>query len=430
MKLTLVGAGSVGFTRNFAGDVLLEPKLEDVTFCLFDPDAERLGLAETYVKKLIEADQSNAKVEATTDRAEALRDAFAVVVTIRVAEESVLQANFTIPAKYGMRQTIADTVGPSGVFYGAHNAPVLLDICREMEDVCPDAVFLNYTNPMAIVTAVHQHGSPIRSLGMCHNVQYGIQFIARVLDIPQDEIDFEAAGVNHCSWFTELTHNGRDLYPEFRERGKAPEVFKRESVRFDLMECFGCFPTEGSTHHAEYHPYYLHHDSEIERLFIQRVNTGIEAFSGKHRANRVEQFQKLIDDPNGFKLRQSVEYYAPILKALTTDEPELIYASVLNRGYVDNLPPDCAVEIPIMVDRRGFHPIPVGSLPPGPAARTAALAHHQYLAAMGILQKDLELIRQSILVDPNTSATLSTPQIRQMTDELIEANRAYLEGYC
>ena len=429
MKITIVGAGSVSFTRRFANDILSEPVFEGCTICLMDVDPTRLGLAETYVSRLIEANDLTAKCVATTDRAEAVKDAFAVVVTIRVAASKTLQANFAIPAKYGMRQTVADTVGPSGVFYGVHNGHVLLDMCREMETLAPNGVVLNYTNPMGIVTALCLRGSSTRFIGLCHSVQEGITFISNVLDVDEKEMDYCSAGVNHCSWYLWLRHRGGDVYPRLHERAKDPEVFKRQAVRFDLMQTFGLFPTEGSTHHAEYHPYYLGHDEEIERLFIPRVNHGIETFSVERRDLRIPEFQKVIDDPNSYNLRTSHEYCARIIRALATDEPARIYASVMNDDFVDNLPPECAVEVPIFVDRNGFHPTPVGSIPLGPGARSGALAYHQALAAEAILTRDLDLLRQAIAADPNTSATLTTPQIRKMTDELVEANREYLTGY-
>jgi len=429
MKITIIGAGSVQFTRRFTTDVLLDPALEGAEICLMDVDPPRLKLAQTYVSRLIEQNDAKFTCTATTDRSEAIRDASAVIVTIRVAESKTLQANFAIPAKYGVRQTVADTVGPSGVMYAVHNGQAMLEMCREMETLAPDAVVLNYTNPMGIVTALCLRGSSTRFVGLCHSVQEGIQFLSGVLDVPKDEVDYMSAGVNHCAWFLWLRRRGEDLYPALRERVKDPEVFKRQSVKWDLMLNFGLFPTEGPIHHAEYHPYYVRHDSEVERLNITRVNTGIEEFKTERRDKRIVQFQEVIDNPDSYTLKSSHEYCVDILHGLATDEPMRIFASVMNDGYVDNLPPEAAVEVPIFVDRNGFHPTPVGSIPTGPAARTAAIAYHQALAAEGILHKDLDLLRQAILIDPNTSATLTTPQTQAMCDELFEANREYLVGY-
>ncbi len=429
MKITIIGAGSVQFTRHFVNDVLLTPALEGCTFCLMDTDPPRLKLAESYVSRLIAENHAKATCIATTDRAAAVQDAFAVIVTIRVAESKTLQANFAIPAQYGVRQTVADTVGPSGVMYAVHNGQVLLDLCREMETLAPDGVVLNYTNPMGIVTALCLRGSSTRFVGLCHSVQEGIEFLSGVADVPKEEVDYMSAGVNHCAWFLWLRHKGKDLYPLLHERSKDPEVFKRQSVKWDLMQSFGLFPTEGPIHHAEYHPYYVRHDSEIERLNITRVNTGIEEFKTERRDARIVQFQEVIDNPDSYKLTRSHEYCADIIRGMATDEPMRIFASVMNEGYVDNLPPEAAVEVPIFVDRNGFHPTPVGSIPTGPAARTAAVAYHQALAAEGILNKSLEQLRQAILIDPNTSATLTTPQARAMCEDLFEANAKYLEGY-
>ena len=430
MKLTIIGAGSVGFTRSLMNDVLLEPALEGVEIHLMDVDAEKLAVASEYVKKLIEVNKCKATVHATTDRAKALNGADAVVATIRVADRETLSANFTIPAKYGFRQTVGDTVGPGGVFYGVHNATVLLSICRDMERLCPNAVFLNYTNPMAISLAVLQKGSSTRSIGLCHSVQGGIHFLANVLGLKWQEMDYCSAGVNHCSWFIRLEHKGKDMYPALFERIKDPAVFAKDTVRFDLMQCFGYYPTESTTHHAEYHPYYLRHDSEIERLNLKKeVNVRGDWYMKRTTESRVGEFKKLMAAPDAMKLRPSVEYCRLILRGFVTDQPERVFGSFLNRGYITNLPPECAVEVPTFVDRNGFHPVPVGALPPGVAARTAALAYHQALAAEAILRKDLTLLRHAILVDPNASATLTTIQIREMTDEMIEANKAYLGGW-
>ncbi len=430
MKLTVIGAGSVGFTRSLMNDVLLEPALEGLTISLMDVDPERLEVAAKYVKRLIEVNNCKAQVEATLDRDAALKGADFAVATIRVARMEVLNANFVIPAKYGFRQTIGDTVGPGGVFYGIHNTTVLLNICRDMERLCPNAVFLNYTNPMAISLAVLQKGSSTRSIGLCHSVQGGIHFLSNVLGRKWQEMEYCSAGVNHCAWFITLKHNGEDMYPKLFERIKDPAVFARDTVRFDLMQCFGYYPTESTTHHSEYHPYYLRHDSEIERLNLKKeVNTRGEWYVKRTSETRQAEFEKLMSSPDSLKLKPSVEYCRLILRGLVTDKPERVFGSFLNRGYVANLPPDCSVEVPVFVDRNGFHPVPVGALPPGVAARTAALAYHQALAAEAILRKDLALLRQAIMVDPLASAMLSTPQLRAMIEEMIAANQEYLEGW-
>lgn len=430
MKLTIIGAGSVGFTRALMNDVLLEPALEGVNIFLMDVDPEKLSVAEQYVKTLIEVNKCKAHVEASTDRNKALKDADAVVATIRVADSNTLNANFEIPAKYGFRQTVGDTVGPGGVFYGVHNATVLLSICKDMERLCSNAVFLNYTNPMAISIAVIQQGSFIRSIGLCHSVQGGVHFLSGLLGIKWQELEYCSAGVNHCAWFILLRHKGQDMYPRLFEKIQDPAIFAKDPVRFDLMQCFGYYPTESSTHHAEYHPYYLRWDSEIERLNLKKeVNVRGQWYMKRTTETRVEEFKKMMSSPDALKLKPSVEYCRLILRGLVTDQPERVFGSFMNRGYITNLPPNCAVEVPTFVDRNGFHPVPVGALPSGVAARTAALAYHQALAAEAILRKDLGLLRQAILVDPSASAQLSTPQLRAMFDEMLVANKAYLEGY-
>ncbi|HET7559000.1 MAG TPA: alpha-glucosidase/alpha-galactosidase [Limnochordia bacterium] len=429
MKFTFIGAGSYTFTRRLVGDIFLEPAFADITIALMDVDTQKLGYMREIVEKMAAHNGVRAQVLATTDRRAALQGADVVVTTIRVGRLEDIRADHALPAAAGMRQTVGDTVGPGGVFYGVRNTAVLLEICREMEQLCPEALLLNYTNPMAIAMSVLQRGSATRSIGLCHSVQHTLEQLCRILDVPPDEVRYQCGGVNHTAWFLRLEHRGRDLYPELHRLAQQPEVFAKDPVRFDLMQRFDLFPTESSHHHAEYHPYYLHADEECERLGL-RYNHNIERFTPEvHGQKTLQGLRDLAAQADVATLKRSVEYFTAIVKAAFTDEPVRVYGNLLNRGLIDNLPPDAAVEVPVYVDRNGFNPTAIGTLPGGAAARTAAVAHHQVLAAEGILRKDLRLIREAILVDPNTSASLTVRQAEAMIDALIEQNRPYLEGY-
>ena len=429
MKFTFIGAGSYKFTRKLVHDILTEPIFTDITISLMDIDQKKLDIMKQIIGRMISDSGKNAKLLATTDTRESLRDADIVVTTLWAGRLEDLRADHAIPASFGMRQTVADTVGPGGVFYGIRNAAVLQNVCQHMEEVAPRGLLLNYTNPMAINSAVLQQTSSIRSIGLCHEVQYSIRLFGKLFELPYEELEYIVAGVNHTAWFLKLCHNGVDLYPRLHELAQQPEVFELEPTRFELMQHFGLFMGEGSRHHTEYNPYFLHFDDEPERLGI-RYNWGVEEFTPEvYGRKTLEGLQKFLAETHMPTTYNSVESFLPISRAYFTGNPVCIYGNVMNNGLISNLPANCAVEVPVFIDRNGFNPVAVGAIPGGAGARTAALAFQQALAAEGIIKHDLRYIREAILCDPNTSASLRIWDIERMVDALITQNKPYLEGW-
>ncbi len=430
MKYTFIGAGSPNFTTKFVGDILLEKDLKDTNIQLMDINPEKLELMHKIIQNMIDNNDCEASVSATTDRRKALKDSDVVIATIRSGEYKHINGDSSIPKEFGMRQTVADTNGPGGAFYALRNVIVLQDICKDMEDVCPDALFLNYTNPMAINMSVLQRFSPIESLGLCHSVQGTLRKLSEILDIPQEEVTYLCGGVNHTAWFWRFEYQDQDMYPKLHELIQDKEIFDKDPVRFDLMKRFHYFPTESSKHHSEYHPYYIKNDEECDRLNINKfVNFKTNLEDGEFERERMKELREMAGREKFIIEKRSREYLSGIIKGYVLDEPVRVYGSILNDGLVDNLPSNCAVEVPIYVDRNGFNPTPLGVMPGGAGARTAAVGNFQVLVAEGILQKNLKFIREAILVDPNTSATLQVDEIEKMTDALIERNKPFLDGF-
>lgn len=430
MKIALIGAGSVQFARKFAADILLTPELAGATICLMDTDLERLGLARKFVSTLIERNEAKATCQATGELDEAVKDASAAVVTIRARAERHF-ANKRIVRWHGLRVTMGDALGPTGALYAVQNAPAVLAVCRKMEALAPKGVVLNYTDPVGVITAVCRQGSAAPVLGLTRGLAPGVEFLADVLDVPPAELDYSVAGLDHCSWYLHLRRGEKDLYPLLRRRAEDELVFRRNPVRFDLTLSFGYFPAETSYRHAECHPYYMRHDEEIDRLRLERhggADSG-QSSSTRWRNRRIRALRKTMADEESYVLKCSGEYCADVLGALAGGRARCVYATVPNDGLIDNLPPGGSVKVPLDVDSSGFRPRQVGSLPAGPAARTAPLAHEQAMVARAIIDKDLDLLRQAILVDPNTAASLTVPQIREVTDELLDANESFLAGY-
>ena len=429
MKFTFIGAGSYKFTRKLVQDILLEPVFTDTTIALMDIDQKKLDIMSQIIGRMICDSGTNTKLQVTTDTREALRDADIVVTTLWAGRLVDLQADHAIPASFGMRQTVADTVGPGGVFYGIRNVAVLQNVCRHMEEVAPHGLLLNYTNPMAINMAVLQQTSSIRSIGLCHEVQLTVRFLGRLFEIPYQELEYIVGGVNHTAWFVKICHKGVDLYPRLHELAQKPEVFELEPVRFELLQHFGLFMGESSQHHMEYNPYFLHFDDEPKRLGV-KYNWGVEEYTAEvHGRKTLEGLQKFLAEAQKPIPQNSVESFLPISRAFSTGNPVCIYGNLMNKGLISNLPDNAAVEVPVFVDRNGFNPVAVGAIPGGAGARTAALAFHQALAAEGIVKHDLRLIREAILCDPNTSASLRIWDIERMVDALIAQNQPYLEGW-
>jgi alpha-galactosidase len=442
-KITIIGAGSVVFTRNLTSDILLAPALHNSTISLMDIDPERLEIARALVQKMIDTRGLPARVEATVDRRAALAGADFVITTIQVGGLEAYELDIETPLRYGVGQCVGDTLGPGGVFRGLRTIPVLLDICRDMNELCADsALLINYSNPMAINSWGVAAGAGRPYVGLCHSVQGTSAMLANFIGAPYDEVRFRVAGINHMAWFLEFTWNGQDAYPLLREAVQDPERRGKEPVRIEEFEQFGYFVTESSGHASEYVPYFRKTQAMIDEELVPRFQDPHDhwiAFGGNagylhHCKARLHDFldevQEQIAGTRALPERRSNEYGSYIIEAVVTNVPAIIYGNVPNTGLITNLPTGCCVEAPCVVDGNGIQPCHVGDLPPILAALCRSNIAVQELAVRGSLAGDREMIVHALMMDPLTAAVCTLPQIRAMADELFAAEAAWLPQFC
>lgn len=418
--IAIIGAGSVEFTRELLGDILSFPELGAVRVVLHDIDDERLETAESIARATARAAGAQPEVVATTDRRRALDGADYVINTIAVGGHEATVRDFEIPAKYGLNQTIADTIGVGGIFRGLRTFPVLAGIAADMAEMCPDAWLLNYTNPMAMnVTYLHRVAPNLKVLGLCHSVYWTMVGLCELIDVPYDEVSYWSAGVNHQAWVLRWERGGQNLYPLLDERIAAdPELQRR--VRVDMYRRLGYYPTETSEHSSEYVPWYLHNPDEVERL---RLNIG--EYVGISEAN-IAEYRRLRTELAGTDTlpidTESTEYAPQVIHSLETGTPRVISANVANAGLISNLPDGLAVEVPTLLDSLGAHPMAVGDLPPQCAALNRNFLGPVDLTVCAAVEGDPRLVRAAAMVDPNTAASLSVGQIADLCDELSAAH--------
>lgn len=418
-KITIIGAGSVVFAKRLVSDILSYPALEATHFALTDIDPVRLETAEKMVQSIIQDNGGKASVEATADRRLALGNADYVINLIQVGMHESTLIDFEIPKKYGLKQTIADTLGVGGIFRALRTIPVVLEICRDMEDVCPDALLLNYTNPMSMLIHAIQKSTSIKSVGLCHSVQNTTEELASYLNVPADELDIKVAGINHMAWFLELKRNGEDLYPHLFEAMEKEEVYKQDKVRFEMMKRLNYFITESSEHMSEYTPYFIKDDKLIEQFDIP-----IDEYIRRSEENLVqfEETKRKIENNEPFQGEKSHEYGAPIINAVETGTNIEIWGNVLNTHLITNLPEDACVEVPCLVNKRGIQPTHIGDLPPHLAAMNRTNINVQQLTVEAVLTGNIDYVYQAVMLDPHTASVLSLEEIWNMTTELIEAH--------
>jgi len=419
-KFVLIGAGSAQFSTRFVADILADPDLDGSTIALVDPAADRLATLQAFCENLVRQCGANVAIEAHRERGDVLDGADYVLTTIHVGSDDAWQADIEIARKFGVDQSVGDTIGPGGVFRGLRNAPVLLDVVREMEDLCPDAVLLQYTNPMSIICRAIGRESSVVTLGLCHSVQNTVRELAGYLDLPVDQLDYWTAGINHMAWCLTLRHRGADLYPRLREAAADPAIHSQDPVRFDIMRWFGYFVTESSKHMSEYVPYFR---KDMER--IQRE--GFYPFPGdeiRARSRRVfERLDRHSRDASGFELSRSDEFALLIVSALEGRGDCRINANIPNNDLISNLPDGACVEVPCQVDALGVHPHRVGPLPAQLAALNRTNVNVHELAVEGLLTGSREPIYQALMLDPLTAAVVDPDAIVAMADELFEAHR-------
>lgn len=462
-KIALIGAGSTVFAKNLMGDILSYPELAESTLTLFDINAERLTTSEVVAHKIAEATGSRPTIEITTDRRTALDGADFAICMIQVGGyKPSTVIDFDIPRKYGLRQTIADTLGIGGIMRGLRTIPVLLDMCRDMEELCPDVTFLQYTNPMAMNMWAIQKATGIKSVGLCHSVQGTAEQLAWDIGVPIDDINYVSAGINHMAFYLkfERKYDGgvEDLYPRIRQvldEGRVPDWNR---VRYEVFKRLGYFVTESSEHFAEYVPWFIKRDRPdlIEEFnipldeYIRRCEvqiTGWEFTRKKlehpeldltdefaaamaaagvapaHMPLVINQFENMNE------VVRSHEYGSGIIHSIHTGEPRVVYGNVLNHGLIDNLPQGCCVEVPCLVDKNGIQPTKIGALPPQLAAVMRTNINVQELTVEAALTGKRDYIYQAAMMDPHTAAELSLDQIWHLVDDLIEAHGDMLPQY-
>ncbi len=429
-KITFLGAGSTVFAKNVLGDTMMTPALQGFELALFDIDHERLKDSEKMLNNIKETLGSTCRIKAYTDRKEALRGAKYVVNAIQVGGyDPCTITDFEIPKKYGLRQTIGDTVGIGGIFRNLRTIPVMLDFARDINEVCPDALFLNYTNPMAVLTNVMITHGGVNTVGLCHSVQVCVPRLFRDLGMDPEGVKYKIAGINHMAWLLEVTKDGVDLYPEIKRRAKEKQKEKHhDMVRYELMLRFGYYVTESSEHNAEYHPYFIKRNYPE---LIERFNIPLDEYP-RRCVNQIERWKTMREElVNNKKLehKRSNEYASRIFEAIETNQPFTIGGNVMNTGLITNLPREACVEVTCLVDANGITPTYVGDLPPQLAALNRTNINTQLLTIEAAITRKKEHIYHAALLDPHTSAELSIDDIVAMCDELIEAHGDWLPKF-
>ncbi len=426
-KIAMIGAGSVVFANNILGDLLSYPELKDsLNITLMDIDPERLKVSEGYALGRLEKEGSRSFLSATMDLAEALSGADYVINMIQVGGFEATLKDFKIPEKYGLKQTIADTHGIGGIFRALRTIPQVLKICRLMEEHCPEALLINYSNPMAMNIWAVNLFSPVKAVGLCHSIQLTAAMLANYMELPFPELRFRAAGINHICWFLDLNHEGKNVYPLLLEKMKDPQVYASDRVRFEIMKQFGYFVSESSEHMAEYVPYFIPRKELIYQLkipineYIRRCEEQEEEFA---RNREIASGNKEM--PDHFR---TFEYAAPIIYAMETNQPASIYGNVENTGLITNLPPGCCVEVPCLVDINGIQPTYIGNLPPQLASINRNHVNVQELTVRAVLEKNPDYVYYACRLDPLASTILSLDQINTMAAELWQAHDKHL-GY-
>ena len=436
-KITFIGAGSLGFTHELVRDILTFPLLQDATISLMDINAERLAWAKKGVERLVAAGHHPARVEANLDRVQALRGADVVLTTILAGSTEVWRHDIEIPKKYGVDVSVGDTRGPSGIFRFLRTINPMLDIVRDMEKVCPGAVLLNYTNPMAMLCSALQRQTFLPVTGLCHSVQGTAMMLAEWIGAPFSAIDYLCAGINHQAWYLEYKCNGEDAYPLIRKAvTERPEVYSEEIVRNEMFLALGYYVTESSGHNSEYNWWFRKRPELIEKYCMHGTgwNPGEYAYILKeyqhNEATWKQQVEERLAQPlQPEDLERGQEYAAYIINALRGGGMFKFNGNVRNVHLITNLPEDACVEVPVVVDRAGFHPIHVGALPPECALLTQLSSGIEEMSIAGSIAGDPTTIYRAICHDPLTASVLSLAEIRQMTNELFQQHKDYLPQF-
>ena len=441
LRIAFVGAGSTVFARNLMGDIFSRTALAGASVVLHDIDPGRLATSEVVGRKVLATLGVPGRVEATTDLRVALDGASYVITMFQVGGyRPSTVVDFEIPKKYGLEQTIADTLGVGGIMRGLRTIPVLLDVCRVMEEVCPNAVLLNYVNPMSMLCWSVSRASSIRTIGLCHSVQHTASQLADDIGVPVDEISYRCAGINHMAFYLRFERDGEDLYPLIARRATKFPLPSRgdeersdggfeglsDAVRYEMFRRLGYFVTESSEHFAEYVPWFIKRDRPD---LLDRFGVPLDEYP-RRCERQIAGWEKLrsrLEDPAAqLRVVPSMEYGSSIINAMETGEAVTVYGNVPNRGLISNLPDGCCVEVPVVVDSAGLHPQAVGSLPPQLAALMQTNVNVQSLTVEAALTGKREHVYHAAMLDPHTAAELDLDQIWALVDEMMDAHRGWI----
>jgi alpha-galactosidase len=436
IKIAFIGAGSLEFTRSLVRDILTFPLLQDATICLMDINPERLDWSRQMVERIIQMGKYPARVEATGDRAEALKKADVVIVTILAGGTDVWRHDIEIPKKYGVDTCVGDTRGPSGIFRALRTIPVMVGIVKDMERFCPDAIMLNYTNPMSMLCRAMQRSTHLLVTGLCHSVQGTAMMLAEWIGAPYQEITYTCAGINHQAWYLKFEWNGKDAYPLIRKAVTGrPEIYNEEIVRNEMFLNLDYYVTESSGHNSEYNWWFRKRPDLIENYCTYGTgwNPGEYAYI-LHEYLMTEQtwrddVKKWLASEKPIELARESEYAAYIINALQGGEIFSFNGNVPNTKLITNLPEGACVEVPVFVDKGGFHPVHVGKLPPQCVTLTHTNVMIEEMAVEAALSGDPRLVFQAIAHDPLTAAVLSLAEIKTMVNEMFAQNRPHLPQF-
>jgi alpha-galactosidase len=440
-KITFIGAGSVVFTRNLCSDILLTPALQESTLALMDIDPQRLAQARDLVQALIDRRGLKARVEATTDQRAAVRGADYVITTFQQGGLDAYALDIEIPQRYGVEQCVGDTLGPGGVFRSLRTIPVLLELGRDMDELAPNALLLNYVNPMAANCWAFDRATGRPHVGLCHSVQGTSEMLAKWIDVPYDEVVYRCAGINHQAFFLEFRRGDADLYPQLWDAIGRDEIYGQEPVRIEIMKYFGRFVTESSGHASEYMPYFRKTarmvNEELVPRFTDKVNYWFDyGRSGgylRHCIERLEkaqeEYEQLIGGAKDPPTLRTHEYGSRIIEAVETNRPIRINGNVPNRDLIPNLPPGCCVEVPCLVDGSGIQPTRVEDYPPQLAALNRTNINVQELIVEAALTGKRDAVYHAVMLDPLTAAVGTLPQIHKMVGEMLEQQARWLPQF-
>lgn len=426
MKIAMIGAGSIVFSKNLTGDILSYPEFKNATLCYMDIDRDRLDVGAALCRKVADMLGAKPTIQATLDRRQALRDADFVINMVQIGGFDSTLVDFEIPRKYGLNFTIADTTGPGGLFRALRTYPMLKGLCADMMELCPKAVLLNYSNPMSMNMQTINRTSDIRAVGLCHSVQGTLGQILSYIDIKPEDVGFICAGINHMAFYLRLEKDGQDLYPRLFEAMNDPKIYKQNKVRFELMKRLGYFITESSEHNAEYNPYFIPHGQKYYDRYDVPIDEYLRRCDGIVKEfDRLKSFSKTAET---IEVHRSHEYGSTILHAMVTGTPAVVYGNMPNRGAIANLPATAIAEVPTLVDRAGLQFTTVGELPPQLVAYMMPHIQQHELFIRAAMEGRRDHVYQAAMIDPLTAATLTLDQIVEMCDELITAHGFESQG--